>query len=113
MYDNIIKEFIMSKQLLKRHEVEEKYTWNVDSLFKDEETYQQTFQTVLNQVDAFYEKYQGELNNPKVINQALDEVRPIQEKMVLLGSYASLQSLTDGTSETNQMRSSQAGLYFQ
>ncbi len=103
----------MSKQLLKRHEVEEKYTWNVHSLFKDEETYQQTFQTVLNQVDSFYEKYQGKLNNPKVINQALDEVRPIQEKMVLLGSYASLQSSTDGTSETNQMRSSQAGLYFQ
>lgn len=103
----------MKKQLPKRSDVNTAHTWNVHSIFKDDKAFDETFLELENAVELFHQKFEGQLTSAATINAALDTLRTLQEKMVKLGTYSSLQSSTDSTDETNQMRSGKTNIRFQ
>jgi len=94
----------MKKQLPKRSEVDVKYTWDVSRLFENEQAFEDTLAKTVENVDAFSKKYENKLKDAKIINAAIDDLKVIQEALVVLSSYQSLQSSTDSTDESNQMR---------
>ena len=103
----------MKKQLPKRSEVDVKYTWDIHHLFKTEKDYENEVDAILKEVDQFVVSYKGKLSTPKLINQALDDIRHLQERIVVVSSYQSLQMSTDSSDEKNQMRSGTFMMKFQ
>ncbi len=103
----------MKKQLPKRSEVDPLLTWDVNQLFETEEAYEKALEETASLVDVFAKTYEHKLNEPVIINKALDELKKIQENFVVLSSYQSLQSSGDSTDEKNQMRSGNFMIKFQ
>lgn len=103
----------MKKQLPKRQELDVKYTWDMSNLFKTESLYEETFDLVEKDVDLFCEKFERKLTSKESINEALLMYQDIQERLVRLSAYSSLQSSTDSISEDNQMRNGKAMIRFQ
>lgn len=103
----------MKKQLPKRSEVEVKYTWDVYTIFKDEESFVKALEDLKSTVRSFNQRFIGKLNNPKTINEALDELKDIQGNLVRINAFSSLQSSGDSTDEVNQIRSGKTSIAFQ
>ena len=103
----------MKKQLLKRSEVDAKYTWDICHLFASEALYENELEETIKSVNQFSEKFEGKLLDATTINACLDQFKDIQEKFVVLSSYQNLQSSVDSTNETNQMRSGTFMIKFQ
>ncbi len=103
----------MKKQLPKRHELNQDYTWDMTNLFKSETEYQQVFDQVEQDVDVFCEKFEDNLNTETQINDALKLYQDIQARLTRINAYASLQSSTDSISEENQIRQGKAMLKMQ
>ncbi len=94
----------MKKQLPKRNEVEVKHTWNVHSIYANDQLFEQALQNLENKVETFNTNFEGKVKDSLSINMGLDALRGIQEIMVKVSAYAQLQSSADSTSEENQMR---------
>src|SRR5690606_11392999 len=92
------------KQLPKRNEVEVKHTWNVHSIYANDQLFEQALQNLENKVETFNTNFEGKVKDSLSINMGLDALRSIQEIMVKVSAYAQLQSSADSTSEENQMR---------
>jgi len=103
----------LKKQLLKRHELDAKLTWDMTNLFKKEELYQEAFDFVESDVDSFCEKYENKLISKELINEALTTYQDIQARLSRINAYSSLQSSSDSISEENQMRQGKAMIRFQ
>jgi len=94
----------MSEKLLKRSEVEEKYTWDLTALFQTEEEYESAVEEVQREAAGIEERFKGKLNTAETINQCLDELRVLYEKVIRVGTYSTLAISVDQTDEINQMR---------
>lgn len=94
----------MAKQLRKRAEVEMQYTWDLTAFYPTEADYEQALVDVVSTVEKFTEQYQGKLNTVALINEALNTFRPIQETLVRLSTYVSLNMSSDQTNQTNVLR---------
>ncbi len=103
----------MKKQLPKRHELDVKHTWDMTNLFKNEELYQEAFDSVEKDIDLFCETFENKLNSKEMINSAITAYQDIQARLSRISAYGSLQSSTDSISEENQMRQGKAMLRFQ
>ncbi|MDY0277517.1 MAG: oligoendopeptidase F [Acholeplasma sp.] len=99
-------------EILKRSEVNEKYTWDLTRLFKNEEEYQKAVKEVGGLIDTFVKKYQGSINNAKDINNSLNDYREIITKLRYVGSYQSLHSSVDQTNEVNIKRGGELGVFY-
>lgn len=98
----------LKKQLPKRHELNQKHTWDITNLFESETSYQKTFTEVEKDVDVFSSTFKDKLTNETHINDALKMYQDIQARLTNISAYASLQSSTDSISEENQMRQGKA-----
>lgn len=67
------------KTLPVRTEVNEKETWNLADLFKTEEDYEQAIANLEQEVGRFAEQFEGQIDNPTIINEALGKYRGIME----------------------------------
>ena len=94
----------MSEKLLKRSEVEEKYTWDLTALFQTEEEYEFAVEEIQREAAGIEERFKGKLNTAETINQCLDELRVLYEKVIRVGTYSTLAISVDQTDEVNQMR---------
>ena len=94
----------MSEKLLKRSEVEEKYTWDLTALFQTEEEYEFAVEEIQREAAGIEERFKGKLNTAEIINQCLDELRVLYEKVIRVGTYSTLAISVDQTDEINQMR---------
>lgn len=94
----------MKKQLPKRSEVDIKHTWDVHSIYANDQIFEQALQNLENKVEKFNVDFEGKVKDSFTINMGLDALRAIQELMVKVSAYAQLQSSVDSTSEENQMR---------
>ena len=103
----------MKTQLPKRSELHVEHTWDVANLFKSETLYQEAFDAVEKDVDAFCLKFEKQLSTKERIDEALTAFQDIQARITRINAYASLQSSTDSISEENQMRQGKAMLRFQ
>ena len=99
----------MSEKLLKRNEVEEKYTWDLTALFQTEEEYESTLVEIQKETSEIEARFRGKLNTPEAINQCLDRLRLLYEKIIRVGTYSSLAISVDQTDEANQMRAAKLG----
>lgn len=102
----------MAKELKTRAEVEGQTTWDLSSLFATEADYEKALKEMLEEVEAFHQKYKGELKVAPIINAALNELRPLREKIVQIGTYVSLQISADQTDEANIKRQGEFGIAY-
>lgn len=87
----------MSKELQKRHEVEEKYTWDLTAIYETEEAYEKDLAELRADVTEFIEKYEDNLDDAKIIVQALEGMETIITKMARTSQYTSLPTTVDVT----------------
>ncbi|MEK3933778.1 oligoendopeptidase F [Sporosarcina sp. FSL W7-1349] len=99
------------KTLPVRTEVNEKETWNLADLFKTEEDYEQAIANLEQEVGRFAEQFEGQIDNPTIINEALGKYRGIMEKFIPAATYASLASSVDQTDDNAQLRESRFGTF--
>ena len=69
----------MSQKLLKRNEVEEKYTWDLTALFETEEEYESTVEEIQKEAGEIEARFRGKLNTAEAINQCLDKLRVLYQ----------------------------------
>ncbi|GMG97800.1 oligoendopeptidase F [Tepidimicrobium xylanilyticum] len=97
----------MGISLLDRKDVDERYTWDLSSIFKTEEEYEKKLEELVSLSKEAEEEFKGKLKDPKTINDCLDKLRVIFELEGLLGSYSYLYLAVDQTNtqaQTRQMR---------
>ncbi|MEK4714061.1 oligoendopeptidase F [Sporosarcina sp. resist] len=99
----------MVKSMPLRSEVKTEETWNLQDLFKTEEEYDAAIIELVKEVDAFAEKFNGNIRDAKSVIEALEGFAAVYEKVVPVGTYTSLSSSTDQTDDEAQMRSSKFG----
>ena len=92
-----------------RSEVKTDETWNLQDLFKTEEAYNSAVIELEKEVDAYAEKFNGNIKDAKSVIEALEGYAAVYEKVVPVGTYTSLSSSTDQTDDEAQMRSSKFG----
>ncbi|WP_438311741.1 oligoendopeptidase F [Sporosarcina sp. FA9] len=99
----------MAKTLPLRSEVKLEETWNLNDLFKTEEEYNSAITVLEKDVDAFVERFNGQIKDAASVNLALIGYTAIYEKIVPVGTYTSLAASVDQTDDVAQMRSSKFG----
>lgn len=85
----------MELKSVKRSEVEEKYTWDLSSLCKNEDEFYKGLNEVEKEIDLFVKKYKGNLKTKETVNEMIDEYEEIVTKANRLSSYATLQISVD------------------
>ncbi|NLK11962.1 MAG: oligoendopeptidase F family protein, partial [Candidatus Phytoplasma sp.] len=103
----------MERKTYKRNELNTAHTWNVYSIFSDEAAYEKALGYLKSQVETFHATYINQLNEPEKINQALDELRKIQQLITKTSAFQSLQMSTDSTNLDNQVRSGKYQIFIQ
>ncbi len=89
-----------------RSDVKIEETWNLEDLFKTEDAYNAALVELEKEVDAYAEKFNGNIKDATSVNLALKGYADIFEMIVPIGTYTSLSSSTDQTNDDAQMRSS-------
>src|SRR5699024_8636134 len=82
-------------ELKSRHEVDEKYTWDLTPLFESESACEIEISDFLKHVSEFASKYEGKLDDLNTAVTAIDDFRQLVEKLVPIGTYASLRLSAD------------------
>ncbi|PIC65178.1 oligoendopeptidase F [Sporosarcina sp. P13] len=99
----------MVKSLPKRAQVAEQETWNLQTLFENEEAYQRAVEAVEKEATSFASQYKGTITDAVSAIKALDIYRSLQEKVIPIASYAELAASVDLTNDDAQMRESRFG----
>ncbi|PIC86103.1 oligoendopeptidase F [Sporosarcina sp. P20a] len=97
------------KSLPKRAQVNEQETWNLKTLFENEQDYEKAVKDAEMESTAFEKNYKGTIIDSTSAIQALDAYRSLQEKLVKISSYAELAASVDLTNDEAQMRESKFG----
>ena len=103
----------MERKTYKRNELNIDHTWNIYSIFSNEAAYEKALEKLKEQVETFHLTYVTQLNEPKMINKALDELRVIQQLITKTSAFQSLQMSTDSTNLDNQVRSGKYQIFIQ
>ena len=103
----------MERKTYKRNELNIDHTWNIYSIFSNEAAYEKALEKLKEQVETFHLTYVTQLNEPKMINKALDELRVIQQLITKTSAFQSLQMSTDSTNLDNQVRSGKYQILIQ
>src|SRR5690348_15068168 len=95
----------MGKSIKERKDVDTSLTWDLSALFKTEEKYQEA----VNEAEALTleleAEFKGRLDSAVVINQCLDKLRRVMQKIHLVQTYAQLSLSVDQTDSASQGRS--------
>ena len=88
-------------QLL-RSEVPVQETWDLSSLYQDNDAFYSALKELVENVTAFNEKYVNQLNEISTIESALREQADLIVSIIHLSTYAELLYSTDTTDEQSQ-----------
>ncbi|NLM06584.1 MAG: oligoendopeptidase F [Tissierellia bacterium] len=88
----------------KRDEVPVESTWDLRLLFETEEKFEQVLKETEEEVDFFAKKYEGNVETPAKIKEALADFRGLMEKMTHVGTYAYLDADVNVFNREAQMR---------
>lgn len=91
----------MSEELKERSEIEEKYKWDLSSLFVSDEAWEKAYE----EIDAQIEKtaaFAGKLNNAETIRRYFDTEMEMSRKLDNLQAYVSLRRSEDTRAEAAQ-----------
>lgn len=95
--------------MMNRNEVPVQETWNLADIFPSEEAYLAAIEALKITVDEAVVKLTGAITDAQGVVLAIATTEKIQEKLVPIGTYASLSHSVDQTSTENQMRAAQFG----
>lgn len=91
---------------LQRSEVPENLKWKVEDLFSSVEEWRSSLEKIENSLSIF-EDFNGKLSvSSTILLDCLKAQESLLEKLVLVGTYASLKQSEDGTNPINQANSS-------
>ena len=99
----------MVKSLPERSAVKMEETWNLQDLFETEEDFNHALTELEKDVEQYHSHYKGNINDAMSANKALQGYATLFEKMVPIGTFASLALSTDQTNTEAQMRASKYG----
>ncbi len=85
------------RKILKRSEVEESYTWNLNDIFASDEEFYKAQEGLAEQIRAFTAAYRGNLKDVETILAAVRDYEKILVSAEQCGSYASLHVSVDRT----------------
>ncbi len=94
----------MAKEFKLRSEIEEKFTWDLTTLFKTEVEFETKLNEAVELSKIVERDYKGKLNSADMINQCLEQVKKVMEKVTLVGTYAHLAVAVDQTNNENMGR---------
>lgn len=93
----------MPAKVLKRHEVEQRYTWDLGAMFATSEAFEAAFSAIAPRVEAFNTTYLGNFKRAQDVVDGLREFEQIQAQMVLVGNFSYLAvSTNQGDAEALQ-----------
>jgi oligoendopeptidase F len=92
-----------------RKDVEEKYTWDIASIFPNTQAWEQSFQEV-EETLAGLRRFQGHLmDGPAVLAEWLRVSQTLRQKLTMTVQYARLNYAVDATNQQNAALNSRAG----
>lgn len=97
--------------MLNRSDVPVEETWNLEDLFATEQAYTAAIEELSQLVEKTAEGLAGTITDVQGAINAIEATEKIQEKMVVIGTYASLSHSVDQTSTENQMRAASFGSF--
>lgn len=97
--------------MLKRSDVPVEETWNLEDLFATEQAYTAAIEELGQLVEETAAELAGTITDVQGAIKAIEATEKIQEKMVVIGTYASLSHSVDQTSTENQMRAASFGSF--
>ncbi|MBM7667110.1 oligoendopeptidase F [Solibacillus kalamii] len=97
--------------MLKRSDVPVEETWNLEDLFATEQAYTAAIEELGQLVEETAAQLAGTITDVQGAIKAIEATEKIQEKMVVIGTYASLSHSVDQTSTENQMRAASFGSF--
>jgi len=93
----------MPKKILNRSEVDVNLTWDLSSIFKDVNAYNDTLSLIVPKAKALNESFKGKIDSAQRINACINELKEVSKLMVLVGTYSSLSvSVDQGNGENLQ-----------
>lgn len=98
------------KEFAKRSEVDKNLTWDLGTLFKNEEEVREELKTLEADVEAFVEKYEGNMTSTQDFSDALDGYQALAGRMILVGNYGFLDVSTDSTDSKRVQLSQYVGM---
>lgn len=90
--------------IIDRKDVEKDLTWDLTAIFKTEEEYEDSLDKMVELSKKIEKEFKGNLQDAKTINICIDKLREVEEKAVLVFTFASLNLSVDQTDTTNQER---------
>lgn len=96
----------------RRSEVRKEETWDLSSLFQNEELFSDAINNVLIEAKRIETNYKGNIKTAQNTVDVLSAYQKLQEKLVPIGTYASLALSVDQTNDDAQMRSAKVGQQF-
>lgn len=97
-------------KILNRNEVDIQTTWDLSSLFSDNESCALELESLLNDVTLFNTTYKTKLTDAQTTIKALHEYMALLERMTSVGTYASLTMSEDSSNPDAQVISGKASI---
>lgn len=94
--------------LVKREDVNKKYTWDLSLIYKNDDEYEKDIETLNILVEKFVKNYEGKITSVELIIDSLKDYSLILEKLNLIASYASLSLSVDYGNMENYKKSIRA-----
>ena len=94
----------MPEELVSREEVNEDLTWDLSGIFASETKYERTVEESQKIAEEIKKEFKGNLDTAEKINNCLDKLRDLYQRIMLTANYASLAVAVDQTDEENQKR---------
>ncbi len=94
----------MENRLVDREDVEVKYTWDLSTIFKTDEEFEEASEKAVKLSKEIEDEFKGNLNDSSNINKCLDKLRDVLELANQAGAYAHLAVSVDQRNIENQTR---------
>lgn len=78
-----------------RSEVNEKYTWDLTDLCKNDEEAKEKSESLRQEIESFNSKYKGHLESVETALDAIDDYRKLLEDLVIISTYSNLKLSSD------------------
>ena len=95
-----------------RNQVDPNTTWNLKDLYESDDSFYQNLESLQTEVVALSDKYKGTITDSDTVVSVLNEYKDIQEKLVRLSTYASLNTSEDQGNPENMKRSGTLQMKF-
>jgi oligoendopeptidase F len=94
----------MGKVLLERKDVDENLTWDLTSIFKKEEDFEQAVKKAEELSIELEREYKGKLKDSNIVNSCLDKLRTLYELSNVTEFYSYFSISVDQSNIENQTR---------